>query len=49
MVRIVFPTLDDKGESIGQHFGRVPYYAWFDIESGNVIEKGIAKEKSKKK
>ena len=41
MVKIVFPTLDDKGESIGQHFGRVPYYAWFDIESGNVVDKGV--------
>jgi len=40
-VKIVFPTSDDKGESIGQHFGRVPYYAWFDIENGDVIDKGV--------
>ena len=40
-MKVVFPTMDDKGESIGQHFGRVPYYAWFDIEDGNVIDKGV--------
>jgi len=40
-VKIVFPTSDDKGESIGQHFGRVPYYAWFDIDDGIVIDKGV--------
>jgi predicted Fe-Mo cluster-binding NifX family protein len=41
MVKIVFPTLDDKGESIGQHFGRVPYYAWYEIEEGKVINQGV--------
>ncbi len=41
MVKIVFPTLDDKGESLGQHFGRVPYYAWFELEEGKVVEKGV--------
>jgi len=42
MVKIVFPTLDDKGESIGQHFGRVPYYAWFEVKDGKVIDQGVA-------
>jgi predicted Fe-Mo cluster-binding NifX family protein len=41
MMKIVFPTSDDKGESIGQHFGRVPYYAWFDILDGKVIDQGV--------
>jgi predicted Fe-Mo cluster-binding NifX family protein len=41
MVKIVFPTLDEKGESIGQHFGRVPHYAWFDIEDSKVINQGV--------
>ena len=41
MVKIVFPAVDDKGESIGQHFGRVPYYAWFDIKDGKVIDQGV--------
>ena len=41
MVKIVYPTLDDKGESIGQHFGRVPYYAWFEVKEGKVIDQGV--------
>jgi predicted Fe-Mo cluster-binding NifX family protein len=41
MVKIVFPTLDDKGGSIGQHFGRVPYYAWFEVKEGKVIDQGV--------
>jgi len=41
MVKIVFPTLDEKGESIGQHFGRVPHYAWFEVEDGKVLDQGV--------
>jgi predicted Fe-Mo cluster-binding NifX family protein len=41
MVKIVFPTLDDMGESIGQHFGRVPYYAWYEIKEGKVSDRGV--------
>lgn len=41
MVKIVFPALDDKGESVGQHFGRVPYYAWFEIENGEILTQGV--------
>ena len=41
MVKIVFPTLDEKGESIGQHFGRVPHYAWFEVEDGKVTDRGV--------
>ena len=41
MVKIVFPTLDETGESIGQHFGRVPHYAWFEIKEGKVTDRGV--------
>ena len=41
MVKIVFPAMDDKGESIGQHFGRVPFYAWYEIEEGKVLNQGV--------
>jgi predicted Fe-Mo cluster-binding NifX family protein len=41
MVKIVFPTLDEKGESIGQHFGRVPHYAWFEVKDGKVADRGV--------
>lgn len=42
MVRIVIPTLDEKGEQISAHFGRAPYFAWFDLEDERVVEKGVA-------
>jgi predicted Fe-Mo cluster-binding NifX family protein len=41
MVKIVFPALDEKGESIGQHFGRVPHYAWFEVKDGKVVDRGV--------
>jgi len=33
--------LDEKGEFIGQHFGRVPHYAWFEVEDGKVTDRGV--------
>ena len=41
MVKIVIPTSDEKGEQLSDHFGRAPYFAWFSIEDGSVVEKGI--------
>jgi predicted Fe-Mo cluster-binding NifX family protein len=41
MVKIVFPTVDDKGNVLGQHFGRVPYYAWFTLKEDKVVEEGV--------
>jgi predicted Fe-Mo cluster-binding NifX family protein len=41
MVKIVIPTSDEKGERLSDHFGRAPYFAWFSIEDGSVVEKGI--------
>ena len=33
--------MDEKGEFIGQHFGRVPHYAWFEVEDGKVTDRGV--------
>lgn len=41
MVKIVIPASDEKGELLSAHFGRAPYFAWFDIDEGKVVEKGI--------
>lgn len=41
MVKIVIPTSDEKGERLSDHFGRAPYFAWFTIEGGSVVDKGI--------
>ncbi|MBC7081319.1 MAG: NifB/NifX family molybdenum-iron cluster-binding protein [Thermoplasmatales archaeon] len=37
-MKIAFPTLGNKGidEQIGEHFGRVPTYTIFDLESDKI-------------
>lgn len=42
MVRIVIPVDDQKGEIISAHFGRAPYFAWFDVKSGKIVDRGVA-------
>ena len=41
MVRIVIPVEDKEGEVLSAHFGRAPYFAWFDLTQGEVVDKGI--------
>jgi predicted Fe-Mo cluster-binding NifX family protein len=41
MMKIVIPVLDEGGEAISAHFGRAPYFAWFEVEEGNVVERGV--------
>ena len=41
MVKIVIPVEDVKGEQISAHFGRAPYFAWFDVESGKIVDRGV--------
>ncbi len=41
MVKIVIPTSDEKGERLSDHFGRAPYFAWFSIDDGRVVDRGI--------
>jgi len=41
MVKIVIPTLDEGGEQLSTHFGRAPYFAWFEIRDGRVVERGV--------
>ena len=42
MVRVVIPVADDQGKKVSAHFGRAPYFAWFDVNSGKIVEKGVA-------
>lgn len=42
MVKVVIPVADEKGERVSAHFGRAPYFAWFDVESGEIVDKGLA-------
>jgi len=41
MVKIVIPTLDESGGQLSAHFGRAPYFAWFEIRDGSVVERGV--------
>jgi predicted Fe-Mo cluster-binding NifX family protein len=41
MVKLFIPITDESGATISAHFGRVPYYAWYVIESGEVKESGV--------
>ena len=41
MVRIVIPVEDKEAQRLSAHFGRAPYFAWFDLEKGEVTDKGV--------
>ena len=41
MVRVVIPVADEKGKLVSAHFGRAPYFAWFDVKSGKIVDRGI--------
>lgn len=41
MVKIVIPVLDEEGERLSAHFGRAYFFAWFDIQDGNIVERGV--------
>ena len=40
-MKIVMPVYDILGERLSGHFGRAPYFAWFDVQSGKVIDQGV--------
>ncbi len=42
MVKIVIPVADEKGALVSAHFGRAPYFAWFEVKSGNIVDRGVA-------
>jgi predicted Fe-Mo cluster-binding NifX family protein len=42
MVKIVFPVSDQRGEQLSDHFGRAPFFAWYVVEGGKVLDKGVA-------
>jgi predicted Fe-Mo cluster-binding NifX family protein len=41
IVKIVIPALDASGKKLSAHFGRAPYFAWFDITDNKVIDSGV--------
>ena len=41
MVKVVIPVSDEEGEIVSAHFGRAPYFAWFNIEAGIISDRGV--------
>ncbi len=41
MVKIVIPVVDEKGGKLSAHFGRAPFFAWFEIKDGEIVKKGV--------
>jgi len=41
MTKIVIPVSDEKSGILSAHFGRAPFFAWFEIKEGKVIDRGV--------
>jgi predicted Fe-Mo cluster-binding NifX family protein len=41
LVKIVIPVSDKEGKYVSEHFGRAPFYAWFNVEDGRVLDRGV--------
>ena len=42
MVKVVIPVADEKGKKISAHFGRAPFFAWYEVSSGRIVDRGMA-------
>ena len=42
MTKIVIPVSDEKAERLSDHFGRAPYFGWYVVEEGKIVDKGVA-------
>ncbi|MGQ9680644.1 MAG: NifB/NifX family molybdenum-iron cluster-binding protein [Candidatus Bathyarchaeia archaeon] len=45
-MRIVIPVADMRGEILSEHFGRAPYFAWYELEAGKIVDSGIIPNES---
>lgn len=41
MVRVVIPVADGRGELLSEHFGRAPHFAWYELENGKTVDRGL--------
>jgi len=41
LVKIVIPVEDENGRRLSNHFGRAPYFAWFQVENREVVDQGV--------
>lgn len=42
MTKIVMPVSDEKAERLSDHFGRAPYFGWYLVEDGKLVDRGVA-------
>ena len=42
MTKIVIPVSDEQAGRLSDHFGRAPYFSWYSVEGGRIIDKGVA-------
>lgn len=41
MVKIVIPVSDENGEVLSDHFGRAPFFAWYNVKEEEILDSGI--------
>lgn len=46
MVKVVVPVADETGTTVSEHFGKAPFFAFFDINDGKVGEWKVRPNKS---
>jgi len=42
MKKIVIPVSDENAERLSDHFGRAPYFGWYVVDEGKIVDKGVA-------
>ena len=40
-MKIIVPVSDSGALSLSEHFGRAPFYAWFEISGKIILERGV--------
>jgi predicted Fe-Mo cluster-binding NifX family protein len=46
MTKIVIPMSDEQAGRLSDHFGRAPYFGWYVVEEGKIVDKGVAPNES---
>jgi len=41
MVKVVIPVADKEAKQLSAHFGRAPYFAWFQVKAKEVVDSGV--------
>jgi predicted Fe-Mo cluster-binding NifX family protein len=41
MTKIIIPVGDEGAERLSDHFGRAPFFGWYNVEGGKITGKGV--------